>query len=82
MRGAIALALGLITAACADSETMRSPAYQAGFNDGCATASAQSAGAARPPQRDAELAAKEADYRAGWNAGHAVCARSGNPAHY
>jgi hypothetical protein len=81
MRSALVLTIGLMAAGCT-SEAMQTPAYQAGFTDGCATASAQASGAARPPQRNMELAAKDADYRAGWNAGDTVCARSGSPAHY
>jgi hypothetical protein len=82
MRSALILVFGLAAAACADQASMHSPAYQEGFSDGCATASAQASGTTQPPQRNAELAAKDADYRAGWNAGHAVCERTGAPAHY
>jgi len=72
------LAAGLC--ACAASEApIRSPAYEAGFDDGCATASAEAAPIPRPAKRDETAFSKDADYRAGWISGHAACRMQGGP---
>lgn len=70
----------LLLSACAAAGDSASPSYSAGFSDGCATASAEGATmAARGPQRDQALYAKDPDYRAGWISGHAACRTEGGP---
>jgi hypothetical protein len=51
----------------------RSPNYQLGFGDGCATASTETAGAPREPRRNRALYEFDAEYRSGWISGHAQC---------
>lgn len=63
------LALG----ACASTGDASSPAYQAGFGDGCATASAAASPVAGAAQRDATLYQTDTNYRSGWLSGHAAC---------
>jgi hypothetical protein len=60
-------------AGCADAGHQDSPIYRAGFDDGCSTASAPSAGVTREPQRNEALSAADEDYRAGWSSGYAAC---------
>jgi hypothetical protein len=68
--------MAVLIAGCAGATANRdSPAYNAGFSDGCATASAEGSGVPKAPQRDAALYQQDADYRAGWASGHASCAR-------
>ena len=67
----VALALGIF--GCAGPAMDRSPTYDLGFSDGCATASAQGPGVPRAPKRDEMLYAKDADYRAGWSSGNLQC---------
>jgi hypothetical protein len=62
-----------------DAPEDRSPNYQLGFGDGCATASTETAGAPRYPRRNRVLYSDNRDYRTGWLSGHAQC-RSPGPA--
>ena len=59
--------------ACTTPTDNRSPKYQLGFGDGCATASTETAGAPREPRRNRALYEFDRDYRAGWLSGHAQC---------
>ena len=79
MRPWHAMVLALILVACTTSTEDRSPNYQLGFGDGCATASAESAGAPRDPRRNRARFELDRDYRAGWISGHAQC-RAPSPA--
>jgi hypothetical protein len=64
----------LFLSACAMMTSNRdSSAYQAGYVDGCNTAMAESSSVPMPPKRNNALYAADADYRAGWAAGHADC---------
>jgi len=71
------LALGLT--ACAAPAEQESPFYQAGFADGCATGSAETAPVRRNPQRDEALYATDSGYRAGWLSGRATCRMADGP---
>ena len=73
------LALPVALAACVSGGDAESPAYQAGFDDGCATAGAEASHTARAPQRDAHLYQTDTNYRAGWLSGHAACAAPPSP---
>ena len=73
------LALGLVLSACAAGGERTSPSYEAGFSDGCATASAQSSALPRMPQRNEVLYARDPDYRAGWISGQATCRMTSGP---
>ena len=77
MRRAMPMILAFLALGCAGAANRDSPAYEAGFSDGCATASAEGSGVPKAPQRDAALYRSDADYRAGWASGHASCARPG-----
>jgi hypothetical protein len=57
----------------------QSPFYEAGFADGCATASAETGPIPRPSQRDEALYAQDSGYRAGWISGHASCRTPDGP---
>jgi hypothetical protein len=73
---ALTLVLAAALSGCETAEEQalkESPSYNAGFGDGCNTAESERAVIKPPPQRDATLYAKDADYRRGWNAGHAFC---------
>jgi hypothetical protein len=63
----------LALAGCAISMDEKSPSYNMGFDDGCATANAETAAIDRPPMRDTGLYATDLDYRSGWLTGHATC---------
>lgn len=76
MRPAIAIVtLALALAACAGSRN--SPAYKAGYFDGCQTAGAKGGSFRKGAVRNDNLFATNADYRAGWNTGFSVCGRRG-----
>jgi hypothetical protein len=67
-------ALAVAISACGTPKPIeRSAAYEAGFNDGCTTASREGSGVPRVPQRNEMLFASEPGYRSGWMAGHAQC---------
>jgi len=78
MRGLTA-AFALLLLACATPADRGSPTYQAGFGDGCATASAEGGAIRRPPQRNEALYAEDPGYRSGWVSGHAACRTMGGP---
>jgi hypothetical protein len=66
--------LFLILGACAAMpRDGGSPNYRLGFDEGCATANAESSAIARPAQRNIELYRDDTDYRSGWLSGHATC---------
>ena len=73
MRGIAVAIATLILAGCQMPEMERSPSYDAGFADGCATAAAQGPGVPREPRRNEELYARDKDYRMGWTSGLAQC---------
>ena len=66
-----------LLAACTTPAEDRSPNYQLGFGDGCATASMETSGAPREPRRNRALYELDRDYRAGWLSGHAQCQAPG-----
>jgi hypothetical protein len=72
-----ALGLMVLLAACVSRHKAeghgKSPAYAAGYTDGCATASARANGEVGGEARDAGLYKANADYRAGWRAGYGGC---------
>jgi hypothetical protein len=66
--------LGLVFSGCAMLQVMeRSPSYEMGYSDGCASAAAQGPGVPREPKRNEMLFASDPDYRAGWNSGNVQC---------
>lgn len=70
----------VVLMACAATEPAdRSPAYDAGFGDGCATASAEAGPVPRPAQRDEAAFSRDSDYRAGWISGRAACRMQAGP---
>jgi hypothetical protein len=73
MRRTPAAAFVLALSACTTSTDDRSPNYQLGFGDGCATASTETVGAPREPRRNRALYELDREYRAGWLSGHAQC---------
>ena len=73
MRQFLAAAFVAGLSACMTSTDDRSPNYQLGFGEGCATASTETAGAPREPRRNRALFELDRDYRAGWISGHAQC---------
>lgn len=70
-----AMVLALVLNGCAEagSGASKSPFYQEGFDDGCATASAQGAPGQAKPVRDQALFDRDKDYHAGWISGLAQC---------
>jgi hypothetical protein len=72
------LAAALLACAAAEPAN-RSPAYEAGFGDGCATAGAETAAVPRPAQRDEQAFLGDSDYRAGWISGHSACRMQAGP---
>jgi hypothetical protein len=74
-----AATLTLLLSACSTAVPTESPAYQAGFADGCATASAEGSGVLRAPQRNEALYEGDPGYRAGWISGHATCRMPSGP---
>jgi hypothetical protein len=78
-----ALGLMVLLAACVSRHKAEghgnSPAYAAGYTDGCATASARANGEIGGETRDKNLYTNNGDYRAGWRAGYASCS---SPAPY
>ncbi len=78
MKPAIALVALLLLSACGTPMPMeRSPDYEAGFGDGCASASATTGGRPSEPRRNEALYRANADYRRGWNSGAAQCRDQG-----
>jgi hypothetical protein len=72
--------LGVALSACAAPEPAnRSPEYEAGFGDGCATAGAEAAPVPQPAKRDEQAFSKDSGYRAGWISGHAQCRMQAGP---
>jgi hypothetical protein len=58
----------------AERATVKSPDYQAGYSDGCASASAAGTDYRHGDNvRDDALYASSKPYRAGWAAGYATC---------
>ena len=70
---AIVLAVLLVGCMAAGPTAEKSPFYREGFDDGCATASAQGAPGQRKPVRDQALFDSDKDYHAGWISGVAQC---------
>jgi hypothetical protein len=68
-----------LLACAAPDEAVRSPAYDAGFGDGCATATADMAAVPRPAIRDEAAFSGDTGYRAGWLSGHAACRMQSGP---
>jgi hypothetical protein len=73
---AILPALLLVGCAEAGSKATQSPFYREGFDDGCATASAQGTPGQTKPVRDQALFDRDKDYHAGWISGLAQCRMS------
>jgi hypothetical protein len=78
--------LSALTAGCVlfpgakDKALRRTPAFQEGYSDGCAAASAQGSNYREGPYRDEALYQSDAAYRAGWSNGFQTCrpAQPGN----
>ena len=73
MRRVLTAMILLAITACMTHAEDRSPSYQLGFGDGCATASSEGTGAPRPAQQNEMLYSRDPDYRAGWLSGHTQC---------
>lgn len=73
--------LALILTGCAEAgwDANKSPFYQEGFDDGCATASAQGTPGQTKITRDQALFSREKDYHAGWISGFGQCRMSRAP---
>lgn len=69
------MVLAIVLAGCAEAESGagKSPFFQEGFGDGCATASAQGAPGQTKITRDQALFDGEKDYHAGWISGFGQC---------
>jgi hypothetical protein len=65
--------LFLALSSCATPQMERSPAYELGYSDGCASAAAEGPGVPRNPRRNEMLYTMDAEYRAGWASGNAQC---------
>jgi hypothetical protein len=77
MIGALALAgCGLFPSA-AERAVQKSPNFRAGYNDGCAAASATGANPRERPYREDALYKASQAYRAGWGNGYSICRREG-----
>ena len=67
----------LSTLACASTakldELREMPSFQAGYGDGCATASEEDKSFSTRKQRDAYLFENDEAYRAGWRHGYLEC---------
>ena len=71
------LVLPMALSACSTPIQDRSPNYELGFADGCATASTETAGAPREPRRNRALYELDREYRTGWLSGRAQCRAPG-----
>jgi len=78
-RFCVMLPCAALLACAAADEAARSPEYDAGFGDGCATATAETAPVPRPAVRDEAAFSRIADYHAGWLSGHAACRMQSGP---
>lgn len=71
------LGAGLIAAACASNgdlaELRESPAFTAGYADGCATATEEDKSFSTKRVRDAYAFENDKAYRAGWRQGYLEC---------
>jgi hypothetical protein len=70
----LVLAATLLAAACTTDADTNSPAFEAGFSDGCATAQAQAQRIPGAVRRDEQLYKTDTNYRSGWLSGHSSCA--------
>jgi hypothetical protein len=71
---AASLACGCILFPDAKDKAMRNtPAFQDGYSDGCAAASAPAANFREGPYRDETLYDTDSTYRAGWANGYQTC---------
>ena len=77
LAGSLVLVLLVALSACVSRHRAEghgnSPAYAAGYTDGCATASARANGEVGGETRDAGLYKNNVDYRSGWRAGYGGC---------
>jgi hypothetical protein len=63
-----------------DRAMRQDPAYQAGYSDGCATASARGTDYRDGGRvRDEQLYATSKPYRAGWSSGYSICNNQFDP---
>lgn len=73
---AAALAAGLAAASCASTDTdmlAEEPGYQAGYGDGCTTATEEDKSFSRKRARDDYMFDNDRAYRAGWRQGYLQC---------
>lgn len=73
---AAASLIAVLLAACAsdDVETLsQEPGFQAGYGDGCATATEEDKSFSTKRQRDEYLFENDRAYRAGWRQGYLQC---------
>lgn len=67
---------------CASDETLsltEQPGYQAGYGDGCVTATEQDKSFSTKRVRDEYLFANDRAYRAGWRQGYLQCGGRASP---
>jgi hypothetical protein len=73
-----ATVLALSVSACGTSQYAEDPLYDAGFADGCETATARTPGTpASSPVRDESMWNESRAYQAGWRAGYNACTAGG-----
>lgn len=80
---AIALIAGL-AAGCASDETLelsQEPSFQAGYGDGCKTATEEDKSFSTERARDDYLFENDRAYRAGWRQGYLQCTRREDQPH-
>src|SRR5262245_53379990 len=77
----LAFVIAICASGCTTSANQDSPNYQAGFGDGCLTASREKAAIARSPVRNDVLYGKDNSYRSGWISGQAACRDQPGPPH-
>jgi hypothetical protein len=81
----LAVSTAILLCSCAlfpnarDRAIRKTPAYQAGYTDGCAAANAEAASFRDKTPRDEAMAKADPAYRGGWNTGFSSCRTMRNP---
>lgn len=73
LAGILLLGLSACTNGLEDPKTAKSPSFQAGYSDGCATANERGADFRARQVRDDALYKTDDGYRAGWSNGFSSC---------